>query len=297
MSSATEGIVIYLALDQSGSMKERVFATTPSGTDALISKMDLAKAATVSFIEGDPKNNLPGRYNDLIGLVSFARTSQVLAPLTLDHDAILKLLKDVSVVTDSEQDGTALGYAIYKTTHLIAATRQYAQQIRQSGKGTAPYDIKSAIIVLVTDGFQSPNPLDKKDPLRTIGLQEAAEYALKNNVKLYVINVDPRIKEPAFTPHRNQMQRIVSSTKGKFYIVDDATSLSAIYNDINQLERGTIIISEKTVSTPQTQNKTNLSYNPNLYTRISLYPFLIGLGLFLLATALIRETVFVRRIP
>ena len=140
----TEGIAIYIILDQSGSMKEQVFIHTQSG-DRLLSKIDIVKQVTKQFIEGDPKLGLQGRPNDMIGLIFFARAARVMAPLTLDHNVVLQQLAKYNVIGIMDQDGTSIGYAIYKAANLMAATRHYSQEL--AAKGQPAYIIKSNVIL------------------------------------------------------------------------------------------------------------------------------------------------------
>ncbi|QLH36950.1 MAG: VWA domain-containing protein [Parachlamydiaceae bacterium] len=193
----TEGIGIYLLLDQSGSMAQEVSATI-NGNRVNIRKEDLLKQVTSEFVEGNPTEELDGRPNDLIGLVAFARVPHVLSPLTLDHKAILDDIQKLRVVQKQDEDGTAMGYAIYKTVSLIAATKHYATELAQ--KGNPSYNIKSTIIILVTDGLQDPSILDKNSRLRNIGLEEAANYAKENGVRLYLINIDPNTYSDELAP-------------------------------------------------------------------------------------------------
>ena len=85
----TEGIAIYLILDQSGSMEEKVEAQLPNGSTRLIPKIDMLKEVTKTFVEARP--------NDMIGFVGFARGAQVLVPLTLDHQAISNQLSKFDI--------------------------------------------------------------------------------------------------------------------------------------------------------------------------------------------------------
>ncbi len=146
-----------------------------------------------------------GRPSDMLGIVSFARTASVVTPLTLDHAQVLDGLKELQVVPSQDQDGTAIGYAIYKTATLIAATEQFMK-----GK----FEIKGAAILLVTDGLQDPNPLDNENSLRNQDIPEAADYAKEQKIKLYIINIDPSITMDQFAPHRNQMRTAAESTGG-----------------------------------------------------------------------------------
>ena len=285
----TKGIAIYLLLDQSGSMTEKVLARTPSGSRTYITKIQLLKEVTRDFVAGNPELNLKGRPNDLIGLIFFARAPQIIVPLTLDHKTILDKLAKFDVIQNEDQDGTAIGYAIFKTANLIAATRYYAEAF--AGKAKPAYEIKNSIIIVVTDGLQDPSPLDKGRRLRNMSLEEAAEYAKKEGVKVYIVNVEPDIASEKYAPDRHLMERITALTGGKFYLVDSTTSLGDIYSDIDKLEKSEIPPEEEEIKALSKDKQ------PNLYRRVSFYPYLIGLGMLCLLLSLLLQSTVLRKVP
>lgn len=263
-----EGVAIYLILDQSGSMREEVFSGGEKGTQ-LTTKIDLVKQVTRRFVEGRP--------NDMIGLLYFARGATVAAPLTLDHQAILSLLSKFNPVKDRDQDGTSIGYAIYKGANLMAATRNYAIENPQE----APYAIKSNIMILLTDGLQDPNPLDRGKRLRNMDIPEAAAFAKEFGIKLYIINVEPKLADMKYAPNRNIMQRAAESTGGKFYMVGEGSSLVDIYSEIDGLEKSLL-------AAPPSDSA---------YKRVELYPYIIALALFSLLVSVVLEGTVFRRVP
>lgn len=276
-SLPTEGIAIYLILDQSGSMIEAVKASDAKGQTKLIPKIELLKNVTQQFILNHS--------SDLIGLVSFARVPRVLVPLTLDQDTLLKTLNQMQVTKNSDDDGTAIGYAIYKTANLLTATRHFANDIKEEHR--PPYTIKNAVMIVVTDGFQDPSRLDKGNRLRTLELDDAATFAKEQNIRLYIINIDPALSTTEYAPQRRQLQKITTLTGGKFYLVNDSQALSDIYNDINKLEKGTIL---KPTSNQSIEKESNDK-------RFSLYPFFLSLGMLCLFLSLLLESLVVRRVP
>ncbi len=278
-----EGIAIYIITDRSGSMQEPVLDYGPDGRPIRVPKIDILKRVSKKFVAGDPKSGLTGRPNDLVGLVSFARGADVLVPLTLDHKAILSELDKLKISNDEDSQGTAIGYAIYKTASIISATKHFAEELAKSGK--PPYKIQSAIMVLVTDGFQDVNPLDRGRRYRSMEVEEAAAFAKSQGVKLYIINVDPSLNTEQFQPHRNQMRRIAENTGGKFYIVSEGQSLQSIYSEINLLEKSSL---------PDFSSKKR-SLHP--IRTLSLYPYFIGAGLILMALSILLQTISLRRVP
>lgn len=275
----TEGIAIYLVLDQSGSMSDRL-SPLSSSEGLPPTKIELLRSVTKSFIMGDPSKNLQGRTNDLVGLVGFARTAQVLVPLTLDRRLLLDQLSHFDIVKNIDEEGTAIGYAIFKTANLIAATRHFSQELAK--KERAVYTINDAIIILVTDGLQDPNPLDKDNRWRSMSLDDAAAYAKEQGVRLYIVNVDPAMNTEEYAPYRRLMERITKLTGGEFFQATDEGSLGRIYADINSLEKMPI----------ENYSKSYLESN-----QIMLAPYLIAIGLMLLLLAAFCNEVFWRTVP
>ncbi len=271
-AATTEGIGIYLVLDKSGSMGAEITTPGGSGRRDKQTKLSLLKEVTTKFVKERP--------SDLVGVVTFARQADVAAPLTLDHESVKQAIGEIEQVPSREMDGTAIGYAIYKTVSLINATKKYTED----ADATAAFEIKSNVIILVTDGLQDPNPLDQGNKLRTLGLEEAAEFAKEMGVKLYIVNVEPKLATARYEAQRNQLERITELTGGKFYIVDSPKELERVYSAIDSLEKSTLPDISK-------------EYLPQYYKRINFYPALLIMGLVLLFIAIIFRTLIVRRIP
>lgn len=269
-----EGIAIYLIVDQSGSMSEALVAKDAQGNRREIRKIDLLKQVTKQFIMTESSN--------LIGLVAFARIPHVLAPLTLDQKTLLEQVDKIDVVKTPSEDGTSMGYAIYKTAHFIAAARYFAE--KEKNQVTPAYTIKNSVIVVVTDGFQDPNLLDKGNRLRTIELDEVAEFAKDQGIRLYIINIDSLMGVEQYAPQRRQLANITKKTGGDFFIVTSQRGLQEIYDKIDQLEKEALPIpepSEKRVH----------------YSRFSFYPFFIALGLFFFFLFICLDSTLLKKVP
>lgn len=273
---STQGLAIYLVLDQSGSMNQIIVSNEESDTSPLLSRIDLLKQVTEQFILDHP--------SDLMGIVAFARVPKVLVPLTLDQSVLLKALHDLRVVKHPDEDGTAIGYAIFKTANIIHATRQFAKE--EKANTPPPYDIKGSVMIVVTDGFQNPSRLDQGNRLRTMELDDAAAYAKKEKIHLYVINIDPEFALEKYAPERRQLETITRETGGEFFLVKDPHDLSSIYQSIGRLEKGTI----SPTMNPMKDEKL-------VEQRFSLYPFFLGLGLLGLFAVLFLELWIVRKVP
>jgi len=81
----SQGIAIAMVVDRSGSMANRDGQLMYEGELAL--RIDVARDACQDFIVGDGEE-LPGRPNDLIGLITFATYPQTDHPFSLDHTSL-----------------------------------------------------------------------------------------------------------------------------------------------------------------------------------------------------------------
>ena len=224
----SQGLAYYLLLDHSSSMEDASPFSFPP-----IPKIDLLKSATSRLI--GRSDTIGPSSSDLVGMIAFARQAEVLSPLTLDRPYLQDVLSKLHVVTTEEEDGTGIGYAIFKAVQLIAATRELAQEQSQE-RQHQHYDIHNAFIIVITDGFQEPNPLDQGKWLRTMGLEDAAAYAKKEGVKIYFINIDPTFAQESFAPHRHLLETITQLTGGEFFLLSQNDSLDALYQTIHERE-------------------------------------------------------------
>ena len=101
-----------------------------------------------------------------IGLVAFAGRAYIAAPLTLDHDFLLKNLERLEAGSSAIEDGTAIGSAISAGLNRLR-----------------DLDSDSRIIILMTDGQNNSG---------TVNPLTAAEAAELLGVKVYAIGVGTR---------------------------------------------------------------------------------------------------------
>jgi Ca-activated chloride channel family protein len=208
------GVEIFLAIDVSLSMS---IMDMMLGNQT-VNRLTAAKTVTREFIKG--------RRSDRIGLVAFAGRPYVPSPLTLDHEWLLNTLSE-QVEIGLVEDGTAIGSAIG------AAAR------RLSDRGS---DVKSKIIVLLTDGSNNSGNLTPLD---------AAKLAQTFGVRIYTIAVGTegmhRIPLPdrsgRFLPGVRQefdlelLKQIAEMTNGKFFRAQDTRALSEIFRTIDSMEK------------------------------------------------------------
>ena len=212
-----EGIDIMLAIDISGSMLARDFKPD---------RITVAKEVAGEFIAD--------RYGDRIGLAVFAGESFTQSPLTTDKGTLQTMLTRVR--SGVVEDGTAIGNGLATAIN----------RLRES-------EAKSKVIILLTDGVNNRGEIA---PLM------AAEIAADMGIKVYTIGIGVRGKAPypavdMFGNTTFQMvdveidektlEEIASLTGGKYFRATDKQKLKAIYDEINQLEKSRVEVTDLTI--------------------------------------------------
>lgn len=235
---ASQGIAIQMVLDRSSSMTQEM-----EYDNQRMNRLQAVKKVFASFVFGDKDKKLPGRPNDLIGVITFARYPDTICPLTLGHAALRPFLESIQIVNLRSEDGTNIGDALA----LAAARLQTAEETlaRQNRKDADAYKIKSKVIILLTDG---ENNCGKRS------IAEAAELAAKWNIKVYAIGVSGgtganvintllgqfRVAANSAPFDTRPLQELADKTGGLFRLATDSESLVAIYREIDQLERSEV---------------------------------------------------------
>jgi Ca-activated chloride channel family protein len=182
-------------------------------------RLDVVKRVSQDFIFGNG-GTLKGRPSDMIGAIAFAADPITLCPLTLDHEHIRQGLNSLKVA-EGDADGTAIGDAI-----ALAAARF------QTTEGGERKELKSRVIILITDG---------ENNLGSRNLEEAAALAKQWGVKIYAVGIRPPSNADAFEQKVTySLGTLASDTGGVARIVSDASSLRAIYKEIDGLEKSDI---------------------------------------------------------
>src|SRR4051794_15492474 len=231
----SDGIAIEMLVDRSGSMQAMDFQIDGEHVDRLSAIKNVAER----FIVGDkgPRSHgLAGRASDLIGLVTFARFADAIMPPTLDHSFVLDQLNHQQIALRRDEDGTAIGDAISLAVEKLNTLDR-----------TKKDKVKSKVVILLTDGENNAGDFD---PV------QAADLAKTMGVKIYTIGVGTRGAAPV--PVRNpftgqqeiqwaevdideaSLEKIASTTGGKFFRATDTESLTAIYHEIDQLEKAKV---------------------------------------------------------
>lgn len=219
-----EGIAIMMVVDTSGSMR----ALDLSEGDKERTRLEAVKDVFIQFVQGG--DGLPGRPNDSIGIVAFARYADTRCPLTLNHGSVVTIARDLELVSDRNEDGTGIGDGL-----SLAVER-----LRESKS-------KSKVAILLTDGV---NNAGEESPMA------AAELAKTLGIKVYTVGAGTnglapvRVDDP-FTGQSVLMRQpveideetlkaIADHTGGQYFRATDAEGLRQVYQAIDRLERSKI---------------------------------------------------------
>ncbi|NOX25085.1 MAG: VWA domain-containing protein [Deltaproteobacteria bacterium] len=235
IQEVNKGIAIEMVVDRSGSMIQNM-----NFDGRQLSRLAVVKKVFGEFVNGNGK--LPGRPNDLIGLITFARYADTICPLTLAHGPLNSFLDKIKLVPPkSPENRTSIGDAIA----LAAARLKTAEETmaRQTAGRAHKYKIKSKIIILLTDGGNNAGRLLPA---------EAAALAAKWGIKIYTIGVggDDMVKvQTIFGTQmmrtgngvdRKTLARLAKKTGGIFRMAEDAKALRSVYAEINKLEKSEV---------------------------------------------------------
>lgn len=270
----SKGIAIEMVLDRSTSMSEEM-----AFDGQIVNRLEVVKRVFNEFITGNG-GALDGRPNDLIGLVVFAGFADTIAPLTLGHDALVSLVEKVEMPTEKSEDGTAIGDALA----LAAARLKTAEeaQLRVNAKLGKDYEIKSKIIILLTDGQSNRG---------TQTPEEAAKLAKEWGIKIYTIGIGGDPAQSTFSGpfgaflmpqgrdlNDEALEKLASMTGGIYQRADSADALRKIYEQIGRLE------------TSEIESQRYLDYKERFLS------FALG-ALFLLVSETVLRSTWLRRHP
>ena len=212
-NTTTEGIDIMIASDISGSMLAEDFKPN---------RLEAGKNIAIDFIKDRP--------DDRIGLVIFSGESFTQCPLTIDHDVLINLFKDIK--NGMIDDGTAIGMGLATAVNRLKDS-----------------EAKSKVVILLTDGSNNGGSIT---PIT------AAEIAKKFNIRVYTVGLGTRgmAPYPMKTEYGIQYQnvpvdidegtltKIANITGGKYFRATNNEKLKEIYVQIDKLEKAKIDVTQ-----------------------------------------------------
>lgn len=207
VSIPAEGRDLMIAVDLSGSMKI---------DDMQVKGRQVDRLQMIKFVLSD---FIQRRVGDRLGLILFADTAYLQAPLTYDRETVAQLLNESLIGLVGEQ--TAIGDAIG-----LAIKRFEAKE--ESNK----------VLILLTDGQNTAG---------NITPEQANELAVNNGVTIYTIGVGAdkmlvqgffgnRQVNPSQDLDEDMLTQIATSTGGRYFRARDADSLKEIYAKLDELE-------------------------------------------------------------
>jgi len=255
-----DGIAIVMAMDISSSMR----ALDLSERKRELTRLDAVKRTFEQFVLGG--GGLRGRPDDAIGLVSFAGHADTRSPLTLDHSDLITAARQLELVTERQEDGTALGDGL---ALAIERLRQYPS--------------RSRVAILLTDGVETAG---------TLTARSAIDLAVENGIKVYTIGAGTnglalvrvetefgsRLMQTEVEIDETVLQEIATKTGGAYFRATDLAGLKQVYAAIDKLERSQI-----------TEDR--------FYQYHEYYDGFLALGLGVLGLALILRGTLLRRLP
>jgi len=143
------------------------------------------------------------RENDRIGMVTFADIAFIASPLTFEKKFLQKITQMQRIGVAGE--GTAINDAIVQSYNMLDKSKA-----------------KSKIAILLTDGV---------DNRSKVSFGELKSMIEKRDIKLYTIGIGTSRDYNA-----QYLSALADAGNGKAYGARDATTLSRIYDEINQLE-------------------------------------------------------------
>lgn len=207
VSIPNEGRDLMIAVDLSGSMKMEDMEINGRLVDRLV----MTKSVLSDFIQR--------RVGDRLGLILFADTAYLQAPLTFDRETVATLLDEtvIGLVGEKTAIGDAIGLAVKRFEEKENSNR---------------------VLVLMTDGQNTAG---------RISPEEANELAKSFKVKIYTIGLgaDEKVINSFFGQRRVNpsadldealLTRIAESTGGQYFRARNPQSLENIYKVLDELE-------------------------------------------------------------
>ena len=230
----TEGVAIEMCLDRSGSMQAMDFQLD----EDRVNRLEAVKKVFRDFVVGG--GPLDGRPDDLIGLVAFGGFAESKAPLTLDHGALLEILKSVNIPQPIEDNqGRVINQQLLEEEMATAIGDAVTMAVDRLKEAEA----KSKVIILLSDG---ENTAGAVDPL------EAAKAAKTFDIKIYTIGVGTTGQAPFPAVDRfgrkvlvpqlvrldeQTLRQMAETTGGKYFNAQRTEALADVYGEIDSLEK------------------------------------------------------------
>jgi Ca-activated chloride channel family protein len=223
LKRSSDAIAIMMTADISGSMQALDFSDIVGNRIVKErTRLDVVKETFAKFVDK--------RTDDLVGLVTFGGYASTRSPLTMDHKALLQIIKAIEIPAAASADDKELLTAIGDGLATACA------RIEKS-------DLKSRIIVLLSDGESNTGIVQPAD---------AARLAKQMGIKVYTIGIGSNATAPVRGRDMFGRERIVSmevhideetlkaiarETGGLYFNVRNTQGLEDAMKQIDSLEK------------------------------------------------------------
>ena len=231
-----EGIAIEMCIDRSGSMRAMDFEIDGQRVDRLTAVKDVFE----DFVNGD--DGLPGRPDDLIGLVAFGGFADAKCPLTLDHAALEEVLQSIKIpepVLDSQ--GRVINERLLREELMTAIGDAVVMGVDR----LKDIDAKSKVIILLSDGKCNAgvaDPAAAVEAAKAFGIRIYTIGIGSHGVVPVPVGIDPRTGDLILENSRVEfdeetLKMMADETGGKYFNAQDTEALKNVYAEIDQLEK------------------------------------------------------------
>ncbi|KAA3604950.1 MAG: VWA domain-containing protein [Planctomycetota bacterium] len=233
-----EGVAILMAVDRSNSMAALDFEWR--GQPA--TRLEVAKKVMDEFVSGN-EEALEGRADDWIGLVAFGGFAESLAPLTLDHPALLDILEQVELPLVHAPVRDEKGRVVNREVQEQEGATAIGDAIGIGVERLRHHPAKSKVLVLLSDGKQTAGVLQP---------MEAAAIAKEFGVKIHTIGIGTTGMVPVLLPgpggrqqigrdyfelDEKTLQAVAKETDGRYFNAKNTQALREVYQAIDALEK------------------------------------------------------------
>ncbi len=272
-----EGIAIELVLDISGSMEALDFQID----DQEVNRLTAVKQVISEFVLGSKKNRLSGRKDDAIGLVAFGGFADSKCPLTLDHGALIQIVKELEVPKPvRDKRGRVINEKSLQEELATAIGDGVALGVDRLRGSKA----KSKVLILLTDGDNNAGAVEP---------MEAVAIAKELGIRVYTVGIGRngtvpvpqedefgrKVLVPAqFRIDEELLRQMAKEGGGVYFHASNSESLTEVYGQIDQLEKTKL---EETKYAEYTE----------------LYPWFIGAGLLMIGLVGVLKETRLRSLP
>ncbi len=202
-----EGRDLMIAVDLSGSMQTKDMQVNNQEVDRLV----MVKTVLGDFIQR--------RIGDRIGLILFADTAYLQAPLTFDRTTVSQLLSEtvIGLVGDSTAIGDAIGLAAKRFTDKPDVTK---------------------VLILLTDGQNTAGNITPDQALSLAVDQQIKIYPIGVGADAMVVNslFGQRQVNPSAELDESLLTRLAKATGGQYFRARDTGELEQIYRLLDRIE-------------------------------------------------------------